>query len=703
MAKILVADDRPLNRDYIVTLLRHFGHELMEASDGLEALQIAKAERLDLVIADLVMPNMDGGELVKRMHADPDLAAIPILFYSAAYSERQAREVAREVGAVGVIPKPSDPEIILAIVNNALGLPSSLFPETGPAPTADWSPASALIEMSLELATEISPGRRLQRLAHLARKLIGARYAFVGLLGEDGETVKAFLSSGIDRSDGLGTVANNMNFTLLPLGSVLSDMMRDPHPLRLSKAAASQLCGELNVGLDWSAVESVLVVPFTGPSSIRGWILLADKLGAGEFSEVDAWVVSTLASQGALAHERAEEHLQAENDLRKSKAMFEALFESAPDAMLASDNHGRIAYANTQCEKMFGYTRNELAGQPIEILMSERFRGSHSAHRNGYYLEPHMRPMGAGMDLHARRRDGTEFPVDIMLSPMDASNGMLVLSVVRDITVRKQNEQKILELNRQLQTRVDELQTANQSLETFSYSISHDLRTPLRAIDGFSRILAEDYSPDLDDEAQRLLNVISANCQKMGQLIEDLLAFSRVSRNEVLRSEIDMIELAQSVLDDFRALEPARQIEIKLQALPPALAERAMVRQVLVNLISNAWKFTKRAPRPLVEVGSYRNADSDVYFVRDNGAGFDPQFSQKFFGVFERLHRGDEFEGSGIGLAMVRRIVRRHGGEAWGTGKVGEGAKFCFTLAAAPVEQIDRPVLAGKDDTHGDY
>ena len=242
MAKILVADDRALNRDYIVTLLGHFGHRLLEAQDGLEALQLAQSERPDLLIIDIVMPNIDGGELAKRMRADPQLADIPVLFYSAAYSERQAREVAREVGAYGVIPKPSDPETILGIVNNALGLVSPFLPETG-AFQSDWSAASALIEMSLELATERIPGRRLQRLAHLARKLIGARYSFVGLLGDDNQTVHAFLSTGLD-SRGSGPDSPVQEVTaLLPESSILGDLMRNPHPLRVSKEDASKLCG----------------------------------------------------------------------------------------------------------------------------------------------------------------------------------------------------------------------------------------------------------------------------------------------------------------------------------------------------------------------------------------------------------------------------------------------------------------------------
>ncbi|HYL75167.1 MAG TPA: PAS domain S-box protein, partial [Bryobacteraceae bacterium] len=658
----------------------------------------------DLVITDIVMPNLDGGELAKRMQADPELSAIPILFYSAAYSERQAKEVAREVGAVGVIPKPSDPEFILTMVNETLGVHSPYVPETGIDLGKDWSAASALIELSLELASERIPGRRLERLAHLARKLIGARYSAVGLLSADGQTVQSFLSSGVDRGNGVDPADGHIRsadaqFTaLLPPGGMLSNLLRDPRPLWLGKVEAPQLCNELPGISGWSGVVSVLVVPFVASQSLRGWLILADKLGAESFTEVDARMVITLASQGVSAYEIAEERLQAEDDLRKSKAMFEALFESAPDAMLASDKDGRIVFANSQSEKMFSYSRSELLGRPIETLVPKRFHGVHSAHRRGYCHDPRLRPMGIGKNLYAKRSDGSEFPVDIMLSPMDAASGVLVLSVVRDVTVRAEIERKILDLNRQLHERVKELHAANQSLETFSYSISHDLRAPLRAIEGFSSILSDEYAADLDPEAHRLLGVISTNCHKMGQLIEDLLAFSRLSANEAVRSEIDMTALARSVVDELRAMEPGRLIEIELHPLPQALGERAVVRQVLMNLISNAWKFTRHAPRPAIEVGSYRDGGRDVYFVEDNGVGFDPQYSDKLFRVFERLHGGDEFEGSGIGLAIVRRISRRHGGEAWATGKVGQGAKFCFTLAAAPPATDPPDGVSGKGD-----
>ena len=684
MATILVADDRPLNRQYLVTLLGYFGHRLVEACDGEEALRLAKSEHPDLVITDLVMPNVDGEELAARLHADPDLAAIPILFHSATYSVRQAREVARQVGAFGVLPKPSDPETIVGMVNDALGLQPQSPEEGKPVALTDWSASSSLIEMSLELAAERDPAQRLQGLAHLARKLIGAKYAEVGLLSGDDETVEVFLSSGSglinQPSAKLVPSSLEQRTIFLPRDSILRTMMRDRRPLLLNRKEAARLCRGIPVSPEGSNQDSVLAVPFVLPSALHGWLLLVDKLGAEEFADGDALVVSALASLGASAYERAEERLRAEEDLRKSKAMFETLFEAAPDAMLTTDADGTITYLNAQTEKMFGYQRGELAGRSVEILIPERFRGHHGRLRQSYHREPRLRPMGTGTDLYGRRSDGSEFPVDIMLSPMHAAEGRLALSVIRDITVRKQNEKRISELNQQLQARVEELEVANQSLEGFSYSVSHDLRTPLRAINGFAGILLEEHRPRLDEEAQRLLDMIAVNCRKMGCLIDDLLSFSRITRADIQRSEVDMTVLAHSVVDELRALEPARRIEVTLHPLPPADADRAMLRQVLANLVSNAWKFTRHAPDASVEIGSYKNGTTNVYFVKDNGAGFNPQYSHKLFGVFERLHTDQEFEGTGIGLAIVRRIVQRHGGEAWAQGNTGEGATFFFQL-----------------------
>jgi light-regulated signal transduction histidine kinase (bacteriophytochrome) len=225
-----------------------------------------------------------------------------------------------------------------------------------------------------------------------------------------------------------------------------------------------------------------------------------------------------------------------------------------------------------------------------------------------------------------------------------------------------------------------ELQDANTELEAFSYSVSHDLRGPLRAIDGFSSILLEDYSNKLDTEGQRLIQMIRRNLRRMNQLIDDVLAFSRVSRQEMSRSEISMDDLVQVVLEELRTTAAADRIQFDIQPLPPARGDQAMIRQVLVNLLSNAIKFTRTQETPVVQVGCCANEDENIYYFKDNGVGFDMQYAQKLFGVFQRFHSEQEFEGTGVGLAIVQRIIRRNGGRIWAEAAVGEGATFYFTL-----------------------
>jgi signal transduction histidine kinase len=232
----------------------------------------------------------------------------------------------------------------------------------------------------------------------------------------------------------------------------------------------------------------------------------------------------------------------------------------------------------------------------------------------------------------------------------------------------------------QIERRTQQLEAANRDLEAFSYSVSHDLRVPLRAIDGFSLILLHEHAAQLDAETQRLLTVIRKSTQQMGQLIDDLLAFSRLGRKVPEKAEIDMAALARSVTDELLGLEKQRQVDVVIGALEPAQGDRALVRQVLVNLVANSLKFTRRRERAAVEIGSRRDGDGTVYFVRDNGEGFDMNYADKLFQVFQRLHARDEFEGTGVGLAIVKRIVERHGGRVWGEGRVNAGATFSFTL-----------------------
>ena len=240
--------------------------------------------------------------------------------------------------------------------------------------------------------------------------------------------------------------------------------------------------------------------------------------------------------------------------------------------------------------------------------------------------------------------------------------------------------QEVAEANRHLARLAAQLESSNQELESFSYSVSHDLRAPLRVIDGFSLALLEDYGPSLPTEGQNLLARVRQQAQRMAQLIEDLLEFSRLGRKPLDVTSVDLAALVQAVVQELQQANADRTVAVTVAPLPPAMGDRALLRQVLTNLIGNAFKFTRQRPDAWVEIGSRDDNGERVYYVSDNGAGFDMQYASKLFGVFQRLHPAADFEGTGVGLALVQRIILRHGGRVWGKGQVNEGATFQFTL-----------------------
>jgi len=287
-----------------------------------------------------------------------------------------------------------------------------------------------------------------------------------------------------------------------------------------------------------------------------------------------------------------------------------------------------------------------------------------------------IRPDGTVRYLHAHGKTILD----------DAGRALRLVGTLQDVTERKEAEKAIHELNQELQARMGDLATVNKELEGFSYSVSHDLRAPLRAIDGFSRMLIEDYAARIDDEGRRYLNVIISNAHKMGQLIDDLLAFSRMGRKALESSSLDMDKMARQVFSDLREQYPDRAIELRVGSLPAGRGDPAMYQQVFVNLISNAIKYSRGRNPAVVEIGARVEPSETVYYVRDNGVGFEMDYAHKLFGVFQRLHTSQEFEGTGVGLALVQRIVQRHGGRVWAEGKVGVGATFYFTQPRAADE-----------------
>jgi PAS domain S-box-containing protein len=389
---------------------------------------------------------------------------------------------------------------------------------------------------------------------------------------------------------------------------------------------------------------------------------------------------------------------------KRSEERFRIAVEASPAAKIMVNEKGTIVFMNSQTERLFGYSRGELIGQSVEMLMPAHFRQSHIQHRSGFMAAAETRPMGANRDLYGLRKDGSEFSIEVGLNPIEIEGKMHILSSIVDITERKQAEEKIIQLNTELEQRVRQrtaqLEAANQELEAFSYSVSHDLRGPLRHINGFVDLLAKNVQNKLDEKGRHYLATVKDATQRMDRLIGDLLAFSRMGRSEMLHATVDFERLVKTVIADLGPDWQGREVKWQVGSLPAVHGDSAMLKVVLVNLLTNALKFTRQRERAVIEINSVGEKSSEqTLYVRDNGVGFDMQYAHKLFGVFERLHASKEYAGTGIGLATVQRIIHRHGGRVWAEGKINEGATFYFSLPHAVPEKPLPKAFATVDST----
>jgi PAS domain S-box-containing protein len=390
----------------------------------------------------------------------------------------------------------------------------------------------------------------------------------------------------------------------------------------------------------------------TFPSGTKTLVMHASALAAPR-ENADALMVSFEDVSERRETERALQHHQY-------------LLAAITDTVITLDTSWRILTWNPAAEQLLGYTAEEAVGRSSDDLLVFDRSVERAALERGAVVNTHGK---------ARQKSGAWTDMESSTVPVRDEHGKALGYVVIMHDVRETRE-----LERQLRDRAHVVEEANKELDSFTYSVSHDLRAPLRAIDGFSRILVEDFSGRMSKEELRLLDIIRKNAHQMGQLIDDLLAFSRLGRKELNVGPVDMKALLVELVPEVLTGTEERSIDLRAKYLPACVGDRALLRQVWFNLVGNAVKYTRKREHAVISVSGEEIGDELVYKVEDNGAGFDMQFIDKLFGVFQRLHKPTEFEGTGVGLALVQRIVRRHGGRVWAEGSPGNGATFWFSL-----------------------
>jgi signal transduction histidine kinase/ActR/RegA family two-component response regulator len=567
--KILVAEDDAEARELLLLSLADGDYDLLEAADGIEALHLLRTEHPDLLITDIVMPRMDGYELVRKLRQDESMSATPVIFCSASYHEREVREMARSLGVRSTLSKPFDLKTVRATVNAALATKPTLPTQAPPAATVNGGAQerlSALVTFSRRLFGQTDPAAILETTCDAARDILLAQVAQLTIVS-DGQR-ESTTSSGLAGEELERLLASRMYRELLESleagGSALFPMSPDEAAVELSASQRGDFI-------------SMLGVPIASVANNYGYLCVLNRIGLPGFTEEDLAVARAIAAQVAGAYENARQHQALQGEIERR----------------------------------------------------------------------------AEMESEIRRLN--------------------------------------LDLERRVAERTAELEIANRELEAFSYSVAHDLRAPLRLIHAHVQMLREHRGPPGSREPAIHMEQIQRGARDMSALIDGLLALSRVSHVEMRRERCELDALVRRAIDRLSQETPAREIEWRIAQLPAASCDPELMQQVFANLIGNAVKYSRPRARPLIEVGTGVAADNEggsgvragthFIYVRDNGVGFDMRYARKLFGVFQRLHRQDEFEGTGIGLATVSRIVERHGGSIWAEASPGRGAEFRFTLA----------------------
>lgn len=357
-----------------------------------------------------------------------------------------------------------------------------------------------------------------------------------------------------------------------------------------------------------------------------------------------------------------------------SADVLSACFEAAPQAILVVSREGRIVLANARTEEMFGYFRAEILGRELEMLLPHGFRAVHADHRCDYFVHPRGRPMGSGMGPAGRRKDGSEFPVEIGLAYVNTQNGPLAFGMVSDITERKKAADELQRVN-------EELRRFSADVEQFAHVASHDLQEPLRMVTNYLQLIERRYNDLLDDDGREFIRYAVDGAVRMKALIADLLDFSRAGTGAAHFVRVATLDIVQDALANLKAAIDESHAQISLDPLPSVVVDPILFTQVFQNLIANAIKF-QRDSCPKIHISASRQGREWIFSIRDNGIGIEARHLDRIFRIFERLHSSQEYSGSGIGLAITRKIVERHGGRIWAESQPGIGSTFSFSISA---------------------
>ena len=388
------------------------------------------------------------------------------------------------------------------------------------------------------------------------------------------------------------------------------------------------------------------------------------------------WLHWNIVNKNNLWFANARDITEAK-EIEEIKNYLAAVVKQSNDAIYLHNPEGKIISWNEGAEKIYGFSEAEALYMNIWNIVPEHLlQEAHDVVNNILKGEQIQ-------SLETKRITKYGKIIDVLFSASvitDAHNNLKSVAITeRDITKQKKSELEIKQLNTDLKKNVAQLEVTNKELESFSYSVSHDLRAPLRAINGYSKIIQEEFNTQLDDELRRLLVIIQNNAKKMGVLIDDLLAFSKLGRKEIIKTSIDTNEMVKQIIEDMKG-SMKHNAKLCVNNLPLAEGDYTLLYQVFVNLISNSIKYSSKKDTPQIEINSFEKEDAYIFYVRDNGSGFNMDYAHKLFGVFQRLHTDDEFEGTGVGLAIVQRVIVKHGGSVWAEGEIDKGATFYFSL-----------------------